>query len=137
MKTITMAVAMAMGVQTSQASAPVEQAALNTWWSASKAMWIGEDAYEAKGTTYTDGQCQAEFNDGIIIPVYTGKPPLTERVVGVLFIGSGELTVDFHAQKIKVLVDRAGEFSHRILPDRPERRWSVLPRRPGGSQSLW
>ena len=94
MKTITMAVAMAMGVQTSQASAPVEQAALNTWWSASKAMWIGEDAYEAKGTTYTDGQCQAEFNDGIIIPVYTGKPPLTERVVGVLFIGSGELTVD-------------------------------------------
>jgi len=57
-------------------------------------MWIGEDAYEAKGTIYSDGQCEAEFNDGIIIPVYTGTPPLTERVVGVLFIGSGELTVD-------------------------------------------
>ena len=67
MKTITMAVAMALGVQTAQAAAPVEQSALNTWWKASKAMWIGEDAYEAKGTTYTDGQCEAEFKDGIII----------------------------------------------------------------------
>ena len=94
MKTITIAAAMALSVQTAAAEAPVEQSALNTWWNASKAMWIGEDAYEAKGTTYTDGQCQAQFNDGIIIPVYTGKPPLTERVVGVLFIGSGELSVD-------------------------------------------
>ncbi len=81
-------------LQTAEAAAPVDQSSLNTWWSASKAMWIGEDAYEAKGTTYSDGQCSASFTDGIIIPVYTGKPPLTERVVGVLFIGEGELRVD-------------------------------------------
>ena len=94
MKTVSMALAMALGVQAAEAAAPVEQSALNTWWTASKAMWIGEDAYEAKGTTYTDGQCEARFDDGIIIPVYTGQPPLTERVVGVLFIGSGELSVE-------------------------------------------
>jgi hypothetical protein len=77
-----------------QAVAPAGQAALNTWWKASQKMWIGDDAYEAKGTTYSDGQCTAQFDDGIIIPVYTGVAPLSERVVGVLFIGSGALSVD-------------------------------------------
>ena len=37
MKTITIAAAMALGVQTAAAEAPVEQSALNTWWSASQA----------------------------------------------------------------------------------------------------
>ena len=75
-------------------AAPVDQGSLNTWWLASQNMWIGDDAYEAKGTTYSDGQCTARFDDGIIVPVYTGVAPLSERVVGVLFIGSGELAVD-------------------------------------------
>jgi len=66
-------------------------------------MWIGDDAYEAGGSRYDDGQCAAEFDDGIIIPVYTGVAPLSERVVGVLFIGEGSLTVD--------LPDRADRWS--------------------------
>ena len=72
----------------------LDQRGLDTWWEASADMWIGNDAYEAKGTSYSDGQCSAEFTDGIIIPVYTGKEPLSERVVGVLFVGKGELSVD-------------------------------------------
>lgn len=75
-------------------AAPTSQSELDTWWSASQRMWIGEDAYQAKGSTFDDGQCSARFDDGIIIPVYTGRAPLSERVVGVLFIGHGELTVD-------------------------------------------
>lgn len=76
------------------AAVPAGQAELNTWWSASKSMWLGKDAYEAKGTTFSDGQCSATLNDGIIIPVYTGRPPLSERVIGVVFVGSGDLSME-------------------------------------------
>ncbi len=69
---------------------PAGQDALVKWWRAAQDLWIGEDAYQAAGTRFDDGVCKAEFNDGIIIPVYSGRPPLSERVVGVLFIGKGD-----------------------------------------------
>ena len=92
------------------ADAPTSQAALNEWWGASQQMWIGKDAYEAKGSRFDDGQCSAEFNDGIIIPVYTGVAPLSERVVGVLFIGEGDLTVDLPRRG-----DRWGFANHMVM----------------------
>ena len=92
------------------ADAPTSQSALNEWWSASQQMWIGKDAYEAKGSRFDDGQCSAEFNDGIIIPVYTGVAPLTERVVGVLFIGEGDLSV-----KLPRRADRWGFANHMVM----------------------
>ena len=92
------------------ADAPTSQAALSEWWAASKQMWIGKDAYEAGGSRYDDGQCAATFTDGIIIPVYTGVAPLSERVVGVLFIGNGELTVG-----IPDRADRWGFANHMVL----------------------
>ncbi len=75
---------------------PTGQKQLNTWWAAAQELWIGEDAYEAADTHFEDGVCKASFNDGIVIPVYSGKPPLSERVVGVLFIGEGTLEVGFN-----------------------------------------
>ena len=92
------------------AEAPTSQAALSEWWAASKQMWIGKDAYEAGGSQYDDGQCAASFTDGIIIPVYTGVAPLSERVVGVLFIGNGELTVSMPDR-----ADRWGFANHMVL----------------------
>ena len=77
------------------ADVPTGQKELNRWWLASKSMWLGKDAYEAEGTTFSDGQCSTTFRDGIIIPVYTGKPPLSERVVGIVFVGKGELSMSF------------------------------------------
>jgi hypothetical protein len=74
---------------------PTGQKELLTWWRAAQKLWIGEDAYEAEGTHFEDGVCKANFDDGIIIPVYSGEPPLSERVVGVLFIGNGSLEVGF------------------------------------------
>lgn len=86
-----------------RADAPTTQESLSEWWAASQQMWIGDDAYEAAGSRYDDGQCAAEFDEGIIIPVYTGVAPLSERVVGVLFIGKGSLNVD--------MPDRADRWS--------------------------
>ena len=92
---LSIAVVCLLGTRSAEASVPTGQEQLNRWWKASKSMWLGQDAYEAKGTTFSDGQCSTTFNDGIIIPVYTGKPPLSERVVGVIFVGQGELSMDF------------------------------------------
>jgi hypothetical protein len=74
---------------------PTEQAQLLTWWRAAQHLWIGEDAYEAGDTHFDDGVCKASFDDGIMIPIYSGKPPLSERIVGVLFIGEGSLETRF------------------------------------------
>jgi hypothetical protein len=97
------------------AAVPTGQTELNEWWSASKRMWIGEDAYEADGSEFDDGQCSAKLNDGIIIPVYTGVAPLSERVVGVLFIGKGELTVGMDRRS-----DRWGFANHLVMTGEKE-----------------
>ena len=94
------------------ADVPTGQRELNTWWEASKSMWLGKDAYEAKGTTFSDGQCSASLSDGIIIPVYTGRPPLSERVVGVVFVGRGDLTVDLPRR-----ADAWSFANHMVLKD--------------------
>ncbi len=85
------AVSSALLVQPAVAAVPSGQAELVRWWSAAQELWIGEDAYKAAGTQFDDGVCKAQFNDGIIIPVYSGKPPLSEGGVGVCFNGAGEL----------------------------------------------
>jgi hypothetical protein len=74
---------------------PKGQKDLVEWWRAAQDLWLGEDAYQAAGIEFKDGVCKAKFEDGIVIPVYSGKPPLSERVVGVLFVGNGGLEVGF------------------------------------------
>ena len=94
------------------AAVPTGQEELNIWWEASKSMWLGKDAYQAEGTTFSDGQCSAKLSDGIMIPVYTGRPPLTERVVGVVFVGAGELTVEMPRR-----ADAWSFANHMVLKD--------------------
>ena len=60
-------------VQPASAAAPDGQKELVRWWQAAQKLWIGEDAYRAAGTHFEDGVCKANFTDGIIIPVYSGK----------------------------------------------------------------
>ena len=109
---LALSIAALSSVGTARAEDALDQQGLEKWWAASADMWIGNDAYEAKGTTYTDGQCTAQFDEGIIIPVYTGRPPLSERVVGVLFVGKGGLSLD--------LPNRADAWSlanHMVMSD--------------------
>ena len=39
--------------------------------------------------------CDVSLNKGIVIPVFTGKAPVSERIVGVVFVGDGDLSVRF------------------------------------------
>jgi hypothetical protein len=74
---------------------PVDPELLRDWWKAAGQIRMGETAYRAKGVKFKDGVCDVNLNSGIIIPVYTGVAPVSERVVGVVFVGEGELSVRF------------------------------------------
>lgn len=68
---------------------------LGTWWSAAGRMWLDESAYRVIDPLLVeDGLCSATLTEGIVIPVWAGKPPLSERIVGFVYVGEGQLDVD-------------------------------------------
>ena len=56
---------------------------------------MDETAYKADGTTFDGGVCRYDLTEGVIIPVFSGKRPVSERRVGIVFIGKGTLTMSF------------------------------------------
>jgi hypothetical protein len=74
---------------------PVDQGELNTWWKAAGELWMDESAYKADGTTFDGGVCKYRFDEGVLIPVFSGKRPVSERRVGLVFIGKGTLEMGF------------------------------------------
>ncbi len=75
---------------------PVDPEALQTWWKAAGQLRLGDTAYRVtKKVQFKDGVCDVQLNEGILIPVYTGSAPVSERVVGIVFVGEGELGVRF------------------------------------------
>ncbi len=74
---------------------PVDQETLQTWWRATNALWMGDTAYRADGVSFEDGVCSYQFDDGIFIPVYSGKAPVAQQQIGVVFVGSGSVRMDF------------------------------------------
>jgi hypothetical protein len=74
---------------------PLDQGELNTWWKAAGELWMDQTAYKADGTTFDGGVCRYDLTEGVIIPVFTGRKPVSERRVGVVFIGKGTLTMSF------------------------------------------
>ncbi len=74
---------------------PIDQRELNTWWKAAGELWMDETAYKADGTTFDGGVCRYKFDEGVIIPVFTGRKPVSERRVGLVFIGKGSLEMSF------------------------------------------
>ena len=81
--------------QPAEAEVPTYQEALSTYWQAAGRMWMGSNAYRAEGTRFRDGVCEVELKDGILIPVYSGTPPVSERLVGVVWVGDGRLRMEF------------------------------------------
>ncbi len=71
------------------------QADLNTWWHATNQLWMGDTAYRVDGTHFEDGVCSLDLHEGIFMPVYSGKKPVAERQVGVVFVGKGTMQVEF------------------------------------------
>ncbi len=75
---------------------PVDPEALQVWWTSAARMWMGETAYKiSKPLVFQDGVCKASLNEGVIIPVWSGQKPVSERIVGSVFIGTGDLEMSF------------------------------------------
>ena len=70
--------------------------ALQQWWKAAGQLRLGDTAYRVtKEVQFKDGVCDVRLNKGMLIPVYTGTAPVSERVVGIVFVGDGDLSVRF------------------------------------------
>ena len=80
-----------MGVWNPSASAEDLQA----WWDGAGEAQFSDAAYYADGATLTDGPCSFSAEKGIFVPLYGGKGPVSEAVVGFAVVGKGELTVTF------------------------------------------
>ncbi len=75
---------------------PVNPEQLQSWWKAAGQLRLGDTAYRVnQEVRFKDGVCDVSLNTGIVIPVYTGAAPVSERVVGVVFVGEGDLSVRF------------------------------------------
>ena len=87
-----------------------DQASLEGWWTSAAKMWLGDTAYKVKGLQFSDGVCDARFNDGLLIPVWSGKKPVSHRIVGLVYIGDGTLQVRFPER-----ADAWAFANHRVL----------------------
>ncbi len=101
--------------------APGSQEGLNQWWSAAGRMWLDETAYEVSDAlAVQDGICSATLTEGLVIPVWAGRAPLSERMVGFVFVGKGELSVEVpeRADRWRIANHAA---RHKLLPDDQQR----------------
>lgn len=75
---------------------PVNPEALQEWWRAAGQLRMGDTAYRiTQDVKFKDGVCDVNLTSGMLIPVYTGTAPVSEKIVGVIFVGDGELAVRF------------------------------------------
>ncbi|RME27837.1 MAG: hypothetical protein D6798_03710 [Deltaproteobacteria bacterium] len=75
------------------------QQALRDWWTGAGRLWLDESAYRIEeDLVVQDGVCRATLTRGIAIPVWSGRPPVGERIVGFVYIGDGRLEVDIPAR---------------------------------------
>lgn len=102
---------------------PVTQERLNTWWRSAGDTWMGDTEYVIgdEGLTFQDGVCSFELEAGVLIPVYSGKAPVSERMVGMVFMGRGDLSVRFPERSdawtfANHMVNNAGLDPDRVEP---------------------
>ena len=87
---------MMFGAHAEETAAPFNPDALQEWWQAAGQLRLGDTAYRVtEPLQFKDGVCDVSLTKGMIVPVYTGIAPVSERVVGVVFTGEGELAVRF------------------------------------------
>ena len=68
---------------------------LQSWWDGAGNARFSDEAYYADGVSISDGPCNFVAEEGILVPLYGGRGPVPEMVVGMAFVGSGELEVEF------------------------------------------
>ncbi|MBN1337397.1 MAG: hypothetical protein JXB39_15680, partial [Deltaproteobacteria bacterium] len=74
---------------------PEGQAALSAWWTSALRLRLGDTAYRVSGDTFEDGVCSFTFDEGVFVPVMSGRAPVSERLVGVVFVGKGTARLSF------------------------------------------
>ncbi|MCB9777700.1 MAG: hypothetical protein H6742_03980 [Alphaproteobacteria bacterium] len=82
---------------TARADKLAYQEALTDWWGAAGHLHMGDSAYRIDAgnpLVFEDGLCTATLNEGMLVPVWSGRPPLSDRIVGFVFVGDGDLSVD-------------------------------------------
>jgi hypothetical protein len=82
-------VAASLPVLDAPGAPPEGQEALSRWWTSALRLRLGDTAYRVSGDTFEDGVCSFTFDEGVFIPVLSGRAPVSERLVGVVFVGSG------------------------------------------------
>ena len=76
----------------------VDPTALSQWWQAAGRLRLGDTVYRIdpeKELEFRDGVCSAELKSGFLVPVITGEAPVSEKIVGYVFSGEGNLNVRF------------------------------------------
>ena len=68
---------------------------LGLWWTTAGQFSLGETAYRIDSRSYETGPCTVRFDEGIIIPIFSGDAPLHKHIVGAVYKGSGGLSLSF------------------------------------------
>ena len=100
---------------------PIAQDVLQEWWKSAGKLRMGDSAYRVGDVTYHDGLCKVDLSGGVMIPVFTGKAPVSERMIGMLYVGDGELSVSFPERAdawgfANHMVRRAGKSTKEMAP---------------------
>ena len=97
----------------------IQQAALQDWWSAAGEFRIGDSAYQVKNIRRKEGVCSMHLQEGALVPVYSGRAPVSEKMVGLLFVGKGNIEMEFPER-----ADAWSFANHMVL--RGEKSWEDM-----------
>ena len=80
------------------AAPPTSQDALNEWWLAAGQLYLGDTVYRIGDApvVLADSVCEFTLEAGAMIPVYSGVAPVSERMVGLVWIGEGSNALTFN-----------------------------------------
>jgi len=80
------------------AAPPTTQSDLESWWLAAGQLTLGDTVYRVgdEPVVLADSVCEFTLSAGAMIPVYSGVAPVSERMVGLVWLGEGASEVSFN-----------------------------------------
>ncbi|MEL6346804.1 MAG: hypothetical protein AAFV53_27070 [Myxococcota bacterium] len=80
-----------------QGALPADQPGLSEWWLAAGQIRLGETVYSIgeQSLVFEDGVCSFSLEEGALIPVFSGRAPVSERMIGFAWVGSGDSALRF------------------------------------------
>lgn len=80
------------------AAPPTTQDALESWWLAAGQITLGDTVYRVgeDPVVLSDNVCEFTLTEGAMIPVYSGQAPVSERMIGLVWLGAGGAELSFN-----------------------------------------